>query len=130
MPLAHGILARLHASFEQVVKALSGLDEASSVYLEVLDTIPRTAVAIGEKYFFRVDNYLSVTVIVVEKEGLSLVKVIACGGRKGFLNPFDLCSSRDYAREVLSQLSRMLGSNYEVLSEVDYLDRSKSRQIY
>jgi len=58
-----------------------------------------------------------------------LVKVISSGGREGFLDFFDLGSSKDYARLILDALSKGLKSNYTIVSEVDYLDQSKSEAL-
>jgi len=57
------------------------------------------------------------------------VKVIASGGREGLLDFFDMESSKDYAHLILNTLSEGLKSNYTIVSEVDYLDQSKSEAL-
>jgi hypothetical protein len=78
-----------------------------------LGSSPRIAVAIGEKYFFRVDNYLAVTVIAIDKGDYVVLKAVATGGRKGLLSFFDYGASRDYAVEVVSSVCRALKASVE-----------------
>jgi hypothetical protein len=40
-------------------------------------------VAVGEKYFFRVDNYLAITVIVIDRGNHVVLKAVATGVEKG-----------------------------------------------
>lgn len=130
MVLAHGLLVRFRESFDRVFEALNRVEEASNVYIEALETRPRTALAVGEKYFFRAKNYLTVTVMLIEDGESTAVKVIASGGREGLLDLFDMGSYRDYAHLVVDEISRNLGKRYEILSEVDYLEKSKSSLLY
>ncbi|MCD6368544.1 MAG: hypothetical protein J7L38_01955 [Thermoproteales archaeon] len=129
MPLAHGVTARLPAAFNNVVKALELLDHASSVYLEVFETQPRMAIAVGEKYFFRAGNYLSSTTLVIEDEDHTIVKIVASGGRRGLLDLFDLGSAKDYANDILYDLCGKVGVKPETVVEVDYLDKSRSNKM-
>jgi len=69
MPLAHGVLAEFDAPFERVVEALRRISDACNVFIEVVDTEPRIAVAIEEKYFFRAGNYLAATTVVLDLNG-------------------------------------------------------------
>jgi hypothetical protein len=66
--LAHGVAVRVYTSskFSAVVEVAKGCDIYSNVYIEVLGSSPRVAVAVGEKYFFRIDNYLAITVIAID----------------------------------------------------------------
>jgi hypothetical protein len=52
--------------FLSIVEALRGCDVCSNVYLKVIESSPRVAVAVGEKHFFRIDNYLALTVIAID----------------------------------------------------------------
>jgi hypothetical protein len=83
MPLAHGVAVRVYAGFQSVTEAVKWCDICSNVYVEVVDSTPRVAVAVGEKYFFRVDNYLAVTVVAIDRGDHVVLKVIATGGRRG-----------------------------------------------
>lgn len=130
MTLAHGIVARFNVGFDDIISVLYKVDIASSVYIEVLDTNPRIGIAIGEKYFFRADNSLAATTIVIEDRNKSIVKVIATGARSGILDLFDLGSSRDYTRLILDRIAEKLGAKYEVVAEVNYLDTLNSPQLY
>jgi len=49
--LVHGVAVRVYTSFSAVVEAVKRCDICSNVYVEVLDSSPRVAVAVGEKYF-------------------------------------------------------------------------------
>jgi hypothetical protein len=127
--LAHGLLVRVNASFERVKDVFKPGREFSNVYFEVLKTRPRIAIAVGEKYFFRAGNYLTVTMILIEEERSTLVKAIATGGRRGLMDFFDLGSSRDYARESINNICALTRATCEVLREVEYLDASKSELL-
>jgi len=127
--LAHGVVARIYASFDRVISLLRPEREFSNVYIEVLNTKPGVAIAIGEKYFIRAGNYLALALIFVEEERSTLVKAIATGGRRGPLDLFDLGSSRDYAVESITRMCEALRAECEVLREVDYLDASKSEVL-
>jgi hypothetical protein len=127
--LAHGAAVKVYASFSAVVEALKSCDICSNVYVEVLDSSPRVAVAVGEKYFFRVDNYLAVTVIAIDKGDYVVLKAVATGGRKGLLSFFDYGASRDYVAEVVNSVCRALKTKCEVVAEVSYLEQSKSSQL-
>lgn len=129
MTLAHGIIARAYARFDEIVNALRRCEICSNVYIEIFDSKPRIAVAVGEKYFFRAGNFLAVTTVVVDQNGQVVVKAVATGGRKGFLDLFDLGSSRDYAREVIERVFRVVNARYEIVREVDYLSQEKSDQM-
>ncbi len=130
MALAHGVLARLHAPFDAAYAALLEIPIASNIYHEALPTEPRVAVAVGEKYVIRAGNSLSATTILVEDGPATLVKVVATGAREGFLDFFDLGSSRDYTHLVLRGLAERTGAGYEVIAEVDRLDAGKAGALW
>jgi hypothetical protein len=129
MTLAHGVAIRVYASFSSVVDALRSCEICSNVYVEVFDTSPRIAVAVGEKYFFRVDNYLAVNIIAVDRGDHVVLKAVATGGRKGLLSFLDYGASRDYALEAVNTICRALNARCEVVAEVSYLDQGKSHQL-
>jgi hypothetical protein len=52
--------------FLSIVEALRGCDVCSNVYLKVIESSPRVAVAVDEKHSFRIDNYLALTVIAID----------------------------------------------------------------
>jgi hypothetical protein len=79
VPLAHGVAVRVYAGFQSVVEAVKRCDICSNVYVEVVDSTPRVAVAVGEKYFFRVDNYLAVTAVAIDRDNHVVLKAIATG---------------------------------------------------
>jgi len=81
--LAHGVAVRVYTSFSAVVEAVKGCDIYSNVYIEVVDSSPKIAVAVGEKYFFSVDNYLAVTVIAIDGGDYVVLKAVATGVEKG-----------------------------------------------
>ena len=60
--------------------ALRACNACSNVYVEVLDSSPKIAAAVGEKHFFRVDNYLAVTVIAIDRGDHVVLNAIATGG--------------------------------------------------
>lgn len=103
--------------------------EFSIVYFKVLNTKPRIAIAVGEKYFFRAGNYLTVTMILIEEESSTLIKAIATSGRRGLMDFFDLGSSRDYARKSINDICELTRATCEVLREAEYLDSSKSELL-
>lgn len=129
MVLAHGVVARIYASFDRVIDVLKPGRDFSNVYVEVLNTRPKVAIAVGEKYFFRAGNYLALTLVIIDEERSTLVKAIATGGRRGLLDLFDLGSSRDYALESITSICEFLRAECEVLREVDYLEASKSELL-
>jgi len=129
MPLAHGVAVRVYAGFQSVTEAVKWCDICSNVYVEVVDSTPRVAVAVGEKYFFRVDNYLAVTVVAIDRGDHVVLKVIATGGRRGLLSFFDYGASRDYAVEVVDTVCRALKAKCEVVAEVNHLEQPKSSQL-
>ena len=124
------MLARIDAGFEEVVNALTKLDIASGIYYEVLPTSPRTAVAVGEKYFIRASNSLAAATILVEASGYTYVKVIATGAREGILDFLDLGSSRDYARMIVEKLAEEAGSSYTILAEAHHLDAFQAQRLW
>jgi len=130
MVLAHGLVVRFQEYFDKVVKALENIDIASNVYIEIFATSPRIAVAIGEKYFFRAENYLAATTLLIENGDTTIVKIITAGGRRGPLDLFDWGSARDYAYIIADELSKALGKKYEVIKNIDYLDKSKSSLMH
>jgi len=86
-------------------------------------------VAVGEKYFFRVDSYLAVMVMAIDRSEHVVLKAIATGGRKGLFLLFDYGASRDYVAEVVSSVCRTLKAKCEAVAEVSYLEQSKSSQL-
>jgi hypothetical protein len=127
--LAHGVAVRVYTSFLAVVEAVKRCDICSNVYIEVVDSLPRIAVAVGEKYFFRAGNYLAVTVIAIDRGDHVVLKAVATGGRKGLLSFFDYGASRDYVAEVVNSVCRALETKCEAVAEVSYLEQSKSSQL-
>jgi len=130
MVLAHGLVVKFREYFDKVVKALENIDIASNVYIEIFATSPRIALAIGEKYFFRAENYLATTTLLIENGDTTIVKIITAGGRRGLLDLFDWGSARDYAYIIADELSKALGKKYEVIMNIDYLDKSKSSLMH
>jgi len=130
MVLAHGLIVRFQEYFDNVIKALEHIDIASNVYIEIFTTSPRIALAIGEKYFFRAGNYLAATTLLIEDGDTTIVKVITTGGRKGLLDLSDMGSARDYAYIIVDELSKALGKKYEIIRNIDYLDKSKSNLMH
>ncbi len=128
--LAHGLVARFPTGFDSVVNTLQSIDIASNVYYEILDSRPRIALFVGEKYFFRAKNALAATTIVIESGLGTIVKVVACGGRESIFDFFDLGASRDYARMIVKELEKRLGTEAEIVAEVDHLSSSKSGQLW
>jgi len=130
MVLAHGVTAKIPIGFDRVVEVLKTIDIASNVYYEVLDTEPRIAVFVGEKYFLRAGNYLSAVTIVVESPSATILRIIASGGRESFLDFFDWGSAKSYARKVLETIARKLGVEPVEVVEVNYLERKKSSRLW
>mgnify|MGYP001772563771 CR=1 FL=1 len=129
--LAHGVVARFNVPFELVVEAVKSIGEASNVYWEVLSSNPRIALFVGEKYFFRTDNSLAATTIVIDRKEYTLVKVVATGGSGRGLNAlFDFGASRAYARIVLDKIARRTNAKPEVIAEVDYLDSESAQKLH
>jgi hypothetical protein len=123
------VVVRVYASFSAVVEAVKRCGICSNVYIEVSDSSPRVAVAVGEKYFFRVDNYLALTVIAIDRGDHVVLEAVATGGRKGLLSFFNYGASRDYAVEVVDSVRRALKAKCEAVAEVSYLEQSKSSQL-
>jgi len=67
---------------------------------------------------------------LIEDGDTTIVKVITAGGRKGLLELFDMGSARDYAYIIVDELSKALGKKYEVIMNIDYLDKSKSNLMH
>lgn len=130
MVLAHGVLARFKAPFSEVVKALNDVKIASGVYLEIVETNPKVAIAVGEKYFFRSGNYSAVTSIALEDGDGTLIKVLATASRSSFWWPLDYGASRDYVYEVLDDLAQYLKITYEIVNEVHYLEKKNSSKLH
>ncbi|GAB6945377.1 hypothetical protein [Vulcanisaeta sp. JCM 14467] len=126
--LAHGIRAVFSASFDAVANAVRGYDEASNIYFTVLNTSPRVAVAYGQKYFFRVGQYISCVTLVIERGSETEVRIIAHSGLKA-LSFGDYGASAAYAREVLGYLSNALNVSPRDVVEVDYMDVTKSQLL-
>jgi len=129
MVLAHGMLVRFKTSFAEVVRALEEVDEASNIFLEVLSSSPKIAVALGEKAFLRTGRHLTAFTTVVGKGSETLVRVIAAGSRASFLALVDYNASRDYVYIVLRELSKRLKTTYEVVSEVRFLKKDLSEEL-
>ncbi|MEM0015273.1 MAG: DUF6054 family protein [Zestosphaera sp.] len=123
-------MARIRAPFDKVVSALRPNAAYSNVYVEVLKTNPRVAVAVGENFFFMAGNYLAITMLLIEEGATVLAKAVATGGRRGPLDLFDLGSSKDYTLESLEDLCRAVNAECQVLKEVEYLDATKSERLY
>jgi len=126
VPLAHGIAVRVYASFLATVEAVEKCDICSNVYIEVIDSSPRIAIAVGEKYFFRVGNRLAVTVLVIDRGDHVVLKAIATAGRKGLISFFDYRASKTYTAKVVESVCRALEAKCEVVAEVSHLERFKS----
>ncbi|RSN73616.1 MAG: hypothetical protein DSO07_09800 [Thermoproteota archaeon] len=132
MPLAHGLVVKYQAQFNEVVSAVMKVNEASNVYLEVINSKPRIAVFVGEKFFFRAENYLSVTSIAFDMEnGTTILKIISTAGRDSSIFGLfsDFGSSRDYCFQVADSISQILGIKYEVVCDIDYLDANRSKEM-
>lgn len=129
MTLAHGVVARINTRFDRVVDVLKPDKAFSNVYVEVLNTRPRIAIAIGEKYFFRAGNYAVITLILVEENDSTIIKAVAAGSKKGLLDFTDLGVSRDYARDSINAICEFLKTTCEIVREVEYLDAFKSELL-
>jgi len=130
MPLAHGLVVKYQAQFNEVVSAIMKVNEASNVYLEVINSKPRIAVFIGEKFFFRAKDYLSATSIAFDMEnGTTILKIISTAGRSSIFGFSDLGSSRDYCFQVADSVSQILRIKYEVVCDIDYLDTNRSKKM-
>ena len=93
-----------------------------------LNTSPRVAVAYGQKYFFRVGQYISCVTLVIERGSETEVRIIAHSGLKA-LSFGDYGASASYAREVLGYLSNALNVSPRDVVEVDYMDVTKSQLL-
>ncbi|ACP44709.1 hypothetical protein YG5714_0418 [Sulfolobus islandicus Y.G.57.14] len=126
--LAHGVRAVFPVSFESVVNVVRGYDSASNIYFTVLDKSPRTAVALGQKFYFRTSHYLCCMTLVIERGSETEVRIIAHSGLK--LSALtDYGASANYALDVLDHLSKSLGVNPRDVVEVDYMDVTKSQLL-
>ncbi len=125
MVKSHMIISLTSAPFDQVIKVLWGLQEAVSVHAEIINSKPRVAIFIGEKYFFRTDSWASSVTIVKETARGTLVKIIATAGGEGILN-FGWGANRSYAHEIFDYIMRSCGA--EIVKEVDNYDISKLRE--
>jgi hypothetical protein len=126
--LAHGVRAVFPANFESVVNVVRSYDPASSIYFTVLNTRPRVAVAFGQKFFFRINHYLSCMVLVIERDSETEVRIVAHSGLP--LSAFsDYGASADYALDVLNHLSKSLGVSPKDVVEIDYMDVTKSQRL-
>lgn len=126
--LAHGIRAIYPVGFDAVVNAVRGYDAASNIYFATLNTSPRVAIAYGQKYFFRVGQYISCVTIVIERGSETEVRIIAHSGLRA-LSFGDYGASASYAREVLDNISNALNAGPRSVVEVDYMDASKSQLL-
>ena len=126
--LAHGIRVVLPVGFDAVANAIRGYDAASNIYFTILNTSPKVAIAYGQKYFFRVSQYISCVTIVIERGSEAEVRIIAHSGLRA-LSFGDYGASASYARDVLDYLSRILGVNPKDTVEVDYMDSTKSQYL-
>ncbi|MEM4489899.1 MAG: DUF6054 family protein [Desulfurococcaceae archaeon] len=129
MVLAHGVLVRVNASFDRVVGTLKPGREYSNVYIEVFDTKPRVAIAIGEKFFFRAGNYASITLILIEEDNSTIIRAIASGSRKGPLDFTDLGVSKDYVKDSINTICELARATCEIIREVEHLDASRSELL-
>ncbi len=127
--LAHGIKAKIPASFDNVVNALWMIDEASNLYGEVYPTTPRTALFFGEKYFLRAGSSLGIAVFVIEASGYTVVKMFSTGGKRGLLDFTDLGASKSYIDGVLENLTKRLGVKPIDTTEVSYLSRDRATPL-
>jgi hypothetical protein len=126
--LAHGVRAMFPISFESVVDAVRGYDSASNIYFTVLGTSPRVAVALGQKFYFRIGHYLCCMTLVNESGSETEVRIIAHSGLQ--LSALtDYNASANYALDVLDHLSKSLGVNPRDVVEVDYMDVTKSQKL-
>lgn len=125
MVLAHGLRFMVLIEFDKVVEVLERLDDASKVYITILGTKPRVAVAVGEKYFVRIGQYISAVVIAVERDSSTEVRVVAHSGlRLGAVG--DYGASRSYTEDIMVKLCEALNVKPSDVAHVDYLERSKS----
>lgn len=109
-------------SFDEVVETIARMSEASNIHAEIIETKPRVAVFIGEKYFLRTNSTASATVIVVEgKGGQHLVRIITTGAGGGLLN-IGYGANKTYAREIAKALEKHLG--FKIAQEIDYYKRT------
>ncbi len=129
--LAYGLAVRFDVFFDKVVEAVKSISEASNVYWEVINCNgKRVGVFVGEKYFFRAKNSLTLTIIVIEQPGYTVLRMIATGGRESLFDLFDLGASKDYVVETVEKLSRILGVEPAVIAEVEHLDSGKASMLH
>lgn len=126
--LAHGIFARVEAPFDRVIKAVEG-SSFVNVYFEIFDTVPKMAIAVGQRFFFRAGNYLTATVVFVERGAETLLKIVTCGGKQDPLDFTDLGASRTYAEDLLKTICGSLQVKCDVIRHVNQMDISKSNLL-
>lgn len=129
MAISHGAVAKVYASFESVVDALKPDKPFSNIYLEVLNTKPRVAIAVGEKFFFRAGSYVSITIIAIESSGSTIVKAISCGSKESIFDITDFGATKDYTIDSINEICRMLNAHCEIVKEVSRLEANKSQML-
>ena len=65
----------------------------------------RCTVLVYEKYFYRVKNYVTLTIVLDEFDGKTRVHIASGGGGNGLLN-LDWGASESFASEVLDELAK------------------------
>lgn len=111
----HAILAITDAGFDEVVKALRGIGDASSLHVEVIGSSPRVAVFVGEKRFLRAQTYGAAVTIVIEGSPTT-IKIVVPEIERGLFGRSSV-TPRDYAWSILRELSQRL--RVEVVKEIE-----------
>ena len=124
--LRAGAAARFRASFDRVVDILRTMPEASNVYCKVIDSKPRLAVLVGEKYWLRAGNAAVATTIVEERSGYTVVRVVSAGSKQGLLDFMDWGATKKHAESIIKKLSEALGVPAENYRYVDHMECSKT----
>ncbi|MCG2880134.1 MAG: hypothetical protein L7G96_02285 [Vulcanisaeta sp.] len=122
---AHGLRALLPVGFDAVVDVLRNNKHASGIYFAVLNTRPRVAVSVGEKFYPMSFRRISTFVVIIEGEGATELRVIT----HTYPALSDLGMSKSYAWEILNAVVERLGVRPVNVVDVDYMDSSKSSQL-
>ena len=65
----------------------------------------KCTVLVYEKYYFRVKNYVTLTVVLDNFDGKTRVHMVGSGGGNGLLN-LDFCASNSFVSKVMDRLEQ------------------------